>query len=215
MSTSVDYLVLTAGWVCWCTLHSVLITTALTTYLRARWPQASPYYRLTYNGFSLVSLLPLWWWTFAIRATEAPVFIWTLPSELIRYSLLCCAMVLFISGAWFYDMQRFLGIRQLTDGYQESLSDPDIVVSHGVSRYIRHPWYLAGILLIWVGGQTLYPSSILVATILTGYFFIGSRLEDKKLVSRYGVAYRNYMARVPGIIPLLLRRANNSSHQDE
>jgi protein-S-isoprenylcysteine O-methyltransferase Ste14 len=37
---------------------------------------------------------------------------------------------------------------------------------------------------------------------ITLYFILGSRLEERKLWARFGAAYREYMARVPGLLPL-------------
>jgi protein-S-isoprenylcysteine O-methyltransferase Ste14 len=37
---------------------------------------------------------------------------------------------------------------------------------------------------------------------ITVYFIVGSRLEEKKLLVYHGDTYRRYMARVPGMIPL-------------
>ncbi len=36
---------------------------------------------------------------------------------------------------------------------------------------------------------------------ITGYFILGSRLEEQKLLARFGDTYRDYMARVPGLLP--------------
>jgi hypothetical protein len=45
-------------------------------------------------------------------------------------------------------------------------------------------------------------TTLLSSVMITLYFFIGSRLEEKKLLVYHGDTYRRYMARVPGLIPL-------------
>ncbi len=37
---------------------------------------------------------------------------------------------------------------------------------------------------------------------ITIYSVLGSRLEEEKLIARYGSAYRRYCRRVPGLLPL-------------
>ena len=39
-------------------------------------------------------------------------------------------------------------------------------------------------------------------TIITLYFFMGSKLEERKLLTYYGDVYEKYMSMVPGLIPL-------------
>lgn len=39
------------------------------------------------------------------------------------------------------------------------------------------------------------------ALAITAYFVIGSRLEEQKLIARFGEAYRRYRDRVPGLLP--------------
>ncbi len=39
------------------------------------------------------------------------------------------------------------------------------------------------------------------ALAITAYFVIGSRLEEGKLMDRFGEAYRRYRDRVPALVP--------------
>jgi len=45
-------------------------------------------------------------------------------------------------------------------------------------------------------------TTLLSSVIITLYFLVGSRLEEKKLLVYHGNIYRRYMSRVPGLIPL-------------
>ena len=42
--------------------------------------------------------------------------------------------------------------------------------------------------------------------VLTAYFIIGSILEERRLLARFGDAYREYQQRVPMLIPRLRRK---------
>ncbi len=196
------YVVLGVGLLCWCTLHSLLITTTLTSSLADKWPSAFRYYRLFYNTFSIVSLLPVGLLYLSVKTGEESLYTWTMPMELIRYALLLVSLLLFIGGARVYDLKTFLGISQIRDGGQRLALSKDAFITRGVTRYVRHPWYLGGILFVWSFPATLSFSALLVAIILTGYFLVGGWLEDRKLVVQFGESYQEYMAHVPGIIPL-------------
>jgi len=45
-------------------------------------------------------------------------------------------------------------------------------------------------------------TTLLSSVIITLYFLVGSRLEEKKLLVYHGNIYRRYMSRVAGLIPL-------------
>jgi len=66
-------------------------------------------------------------------------------------------------------------------------------------RYVRHPWYLFALIIIWSRDQSSI--QLISSVIVTLYFFIGARLEEKKLLREYGRSYELYMQYVPGIIP--------------
>lgn len=40
------------------------------------------------------------------------------------------------------------------------------------------------------------------ALIMTTYFIVGSKLEERKLISYHGECYRRYMGKVAGLVPL-------------
>jgi hypothetical protein len=54
--------------------------------------------------------------------------------------------------------------------------------------------------VIWT--RDMSETTLLSSVIITLYFLVGSRLEEKKLLVYHGDTYRRYMARVPGLIPL-------------
>lgn len=69
----------------------------------------------------------------------------------------------------------------------------------GILGVIRHPWYLATILLIWA--RPLDISAILINSILAVYVLTGAFLEEKKLLLEFGDKYRAYQNKVSMFIP--------------
>ena len=64
------YALLTVFWSVWCFLHSLLITPAVTGRIENHWGRYFVYYRLAYNLFSLLTLLPLWLYTKSLSNTH-------------------------------------------------------------------------------------------------------------------------------------------------
>ena len=61
--------------------------------------------------------------------------------------------------------------------------------------------YLALIIYLWCQIFTL--SDLIVNSILTIYVFIGTILEEKKLVLEFGDAYIKYQQEIPMLIPFI------------
>jgi len=96
-------------------------------------------------------------------------------------------------------MQEFMGIRQLKE-HSTSIEDQEHLHFSPYHRFVRHPWYFFGIVLIWL--QPMDTAWLVSSIMLTLYFWLGSKLEDRKLVTYYGERYESYMKKVCGIFPL-------------
>ena len=198
MSDPTKYLVLSVLVIAWCFLHSAMISISVTEYLKRRLGSSFRFYRLFYNLVAAITLAPVVLFAYSVRTQ--PIFSWDGYLRIVQVVLLGTAALLFFLGARHYDARQLLGIKQI----QERTSNKAITASggldtSGVLGVIRHPWYSAGMLLIWAG--QLDVSAILVNTILTAYLFIGTLLEEKKLVREFGAEYRAYQARVSMFIP--------------
>jgi protein-S-isoprenylcysteine O-methyltransferase Ste14 len=107
---------------------------------------------------------------------------------------------LFFLGARHYDARQLLGIKQIKEGSADkAITASGELDTSGVLGLIRHPWYTAGMLLIWAGQLDI--SALLVNTVLTAYLFLGTLLEERKLVREFGAEYRAYQARVSMFMP--------------
>ena len=69
----------------------------------------------------------------------------------------------------------------------------------GLHRYVRHPLYAATFPILW----GLVDSEFALATAIwaSAYFWLGSRYEERRLIARYGEAYRRYRTQVPAFVP--------------
>ncbi len=112
---------------------------------------------------------------------------------------------MFYLGSQAYDMPFFLGLRQWKD-FRDGRAQRAIEFHHsGILRYVRHPWYSGWIALIWVT-STLTTVSLPVRMLLTGYFIIGTILEERRLKKELGQPYIAYCKQVPMLLPWKLFR---------
>jgi protein-S-isoprenylcysteine O-methyltransferase Ste14 len=193
------YVILALGWVVWCTLHSALISLAVTEALRKRFPGSFRYYRLCYNLFSVATLIPVIGYAFSIK-TE-PIVSWSGPWLLVPILLAAAALTFFGAGARRYDFKQFLGLRQIRDEKACSvLTDDCRLDTGGVLSLVRHPWYAGGILIVWA--RPLDPSAIVTNVVVCGYFVVGAMLEERKLKVQFADQYEDYRKRVSMLFPL-------------
>jgi protein-S-isoprenylcysteine O-methyltransferase Ste14 len=198
MEISVKYLYAVLGWVLWCTLHSALISTTVTDFAKKKLGGSFRFYRLFYNVVSLVTLIPLVYYSHTLR--EAPIFHWEGPLGIVQVFLLAVSIYLFVAGGRHYSWARFWGISQIKAGRAgSSLADSSTFVVSGIHRIIRHPWYLGGILIVWA--QDMSSSTILINMVISVYFMIGAVLEERKLVIEFGEKYREYQRTVSMLFP--------------
>ena len=76
------------------------------------------------------------------------------------------------------------------------------LVTHGPYRYVRHPFYLDFMLAV-VGGSLVAANWFLFVTGLVplGFIIARTKIEEQKLIERFGDQYRDYMANVGRFLP--------------
>lgn len=100
---------------------------------------------------------------------------------------------------------HLLGISQAYRCYVAQVPDvtPDRLQVHGLYRLVRHP-LMSGLLLSFWCASTFTAGHLLWAALMTTYILLGTFLEERDLVARFGAAYRTYAAQVPAFFPSLL-----------
>lgn len=182
-------------WSAYFALHSLLSATAIKAWVARHWPRLMPGYRAAFNVIAAVALLPVLWLVYG--AGGEWLWQWRGVWAWLANGVALVAILCFYLSTRAYDMGEFLGLRQLKEHSQDDRQTFTLSVFH---RYVRHPWYCFGLVLMWTRDMN---APLLVSVLaITVYFFIGSKLEERKLVAHYGETYRRYMAKVPGLIPL-------------
>ena len=100
---------------------------------------------------------------------------------------------------------HLLGLSQAYRAYVTQVPDAtsDRLQVHGPYRLVRHP-LMTGLLLCFWSASTFTVGHLLWAAGMTGYIVLGTVLEERDLVARFGVAYRHYATEVPAFFPSLL-----------
>ena len=101
----------------------------------------------------------------------------------------------------------FIGVFTLKRCYASTLviREDHQLVTHGVYRFVRHPIYLA-VLVICVGALPVYSSSLwgcVTMSALIPLVLNRIRIEERLLTEHFGDAYRAYRAATSKLIPFI------------
>jgi methanethiol S-methyltransferase len=194
-----EYLVLAILWIAFCTLHSGLISITFTNFLKQIIGDSYRFYRLFYNIFSIVTLIPVLIYTVSIR--QQPFFVWTGYLLPVKGILFFIGILCFVMGARHYSFDQFSGIAQIKKVTNHNLiNETGKLTSRGILGVVRHPFYAGIFPLIW--SSDLDTPALIVNIILSIYVLIGTLLEERKLITEFGDAYREYQQRVSMLFPL-------------
>lgn len=177
-------------------VHSLTASLTLKYWVSRNLTRFMPAYRLVFNILSGLLIIPiialsyiwrgeaLWHWSPAISWLVAIIIMATIAA--------------FIISLRYYDMAEFMGLRQWRERNSQAEDQEKFVIGE-FHRFVRHPWYTMAIVLIWC--REMDPIMLTSAIMLTLYFIVGSRLEERKLVQYHGEIYERYRKKVPGLVP--------------
>jgi len=176
--------------------HSALAAPAVKARLV---PRLGAGYRAAYNGVAVLHLALVWLagrWLFGdlppLARPEAVV--------MLQQAALLLGVLVFLVALAGYDLGRLAGTAQLmhrSDG--GGLSDDEPLHIRGLHRYVRHPLYAGAYLMLWGGAAD--ERGLALALWASLYLFVGTVLEERKLLALHGEVYRAYRARVPMLVP--------------
>lgn len=190
-------ILLAVCWLAWGILHSLLADDRIAARVQ-RLTRTSPQgYRLGYNLIALVTILPVV--ALYLRLMTEPFIVWSSWLLPLRMVLAGCALYLLIAPCRQYDMAVFIGLRR------EKSANGGGLRTGGILARVRHPWYSAALILLWL--RDIDPAGAITAVVLSLYLIVGAFCEERRLLRSLGEEYAAYRRKVPMFIPKLGRIA--------
>lgn len=177
-------------------VHSLLAS--LDVKARARLifgPSTDHWFRIVYNLIAFFTLLPIL--LLPILLVDKEIYQIPYPWVLLTSAIQLLAVFGILIGLMQTGILSFLGIRQLL---VSNPGESPAFVTSGLYRWVRHPLYTAGLLIIWL--FPIMSCNLLALNIgITIYIIIGAILEERKLEREFGEAYMEYKKLTPMLIP--------------
>ncbi len=156
-------------------------------------------YRLAYNSLAVLHVLAI----VAIGAwlfRGAAPFALPLHVKVAQWVGLGFGAGIFLVALSGYDLARLMGTAQWKAARAgQFLDDEEALRTDGLHRYVRHPLYSGGFLILW--GRVTDESSLAAAIWASLYLVIGTYFEERRLRARFGEMYARYRAQVPAYLP--------------
>lgn len=159
------------------------------------------YYRLAYTVFAIVTTVIA---VFIILLQPdipiyrpPPVILW------LMHGVQLLSLVIFYLGFRPFDMGYFTGITQAVGYLKTKQVSGDIegmkasgLITTGIYGLVRHPMYLAGILL-FAFEPHFTVKSITMRVLAISYFIWGGCIEERRFIRDFGDTYKKYRQDVP------------------
>jgi protein-S-isoprenylcysteine O-methyltransferase Ste14 len=185
----------------WGIVHSVTASLGFKGFLRRTLGDGfMRFYRLLYNIFSAVSFAPILY--LMVMSPDQELYRVPAPWNSLMLAGQGISMFLLFLAVLQTDTLSFIGLRQL---FEEE--KPGKLVTHGFYRYVRHPLYTFGLLILWLS-PNVSVNSFIVYLSLTIYIFIGAYFEERKLLREFGEEYAEYKSATPMLVPGLRTGGN-------
>jgi protein-S-isoprenylcysteine O-methyltransferase Ste14 len=186
----------------WGTAHSLLASQAAKRFFRHTFGEMpARLYRIAYNILSVITFAPILVLMRSLPdrtlyAVQAPwLYVILVGQGLAALGLLAAVLKT--------DALALIGLRQVAGEDKRS-----VFVTDGLYRYVRHPMYLFGLLVLWLTPVMTINILILYAA-LTVYVLVGAYFEETKLLAEFGEAYAEYRSHTPMIVPLRFVRSRH------
>ena len=177
-------------------VHSILASLWVKAQVRRlAGAEADRWFRLFYNAFAVVSLVPVL--AMVALMPDRTLYAIPFPITILTVGIQVLAFLALVYGVWQTGLWSFVGIQQFLDPAKQKR--PGLVLD-GLYRYVRHPLYTAGFVLIWL--TPVMTLNLLALNLgLSAYLWLGAIVEERKLVHEHGADYEAYRQSTPMLVP--------------
>lgn len=185
----------------WGIVHSWLASHTFKQWLTRAWGDGfMKFYRLLYNLFSVVSIVPVLY--LLLTLPDQDFYHVPAPWRYLMFAGQGLSAILLLISLLQTDILSFAGLRQIV-----AAEKPGKLVVSGVYRWVRHPLYTFGLASIWLSASMSW-NSFVVYVAFTAYILVGIYFEERKLLREFGQSYADYKAVTPMLIPGLRFNGN-------
>lgn len=190
-----SYFILLLCWAIFYFSHSYLASLKIKRNIHRLMGKGYKWYRFFYSTLFLILFLGIF-----LYAAIIPAILLFTPSGGMQYIALMLSgigTILLIKAFKYFRPLQFFGLPP----HNDLLEDQQLIIK-GIHRHVRHPIYL-GLIFIFLGYFLFLPSigSLIHLVSLLVYLPLGIYFEEKKLITIFGSAYRDYRKKVPALIP--------------
>ena len=162
------------------------------------------FYRLIYSAVSVFTLLPVLY--FYWQLPDRSLYSVPAPFSWLMFGLQAAGLIGLTVSVMQSGAMAFVGVQQAADYFsgndiakQSGLGE--VLVVHGLYRYMRHPLYTFSMLLLWAS-PAMTRNSLILVVLISVYFIVGSYIEESRLEQDFGEDYAAYKQKVGRFIPL-------------
>jgi protein-S-isoprenylcysteine O-methyltransferase Ste14 len=161
------------------------------------------YHRLAFTAYSAVAFVLLLLYVRAVP--DHPLYRLAGAPRLLFHAIQLGGFAFLLWTPW--DLKEFLGFRQWErrrEGGAPGAGQIGRLFTGKAYGVVRHPLYLGcSVILLFHPVQTR--NSAISTSMVVLYFYVGTFLEERRLLAHFGEAYSAYRRKVPRFLPL--RRA--------
>jgi protein-S-isoprenylcysteine O-methyltransferase Ste14 len=145
------------------------------------------------SGIALAAVVLLW-------QPSHRLFALTGPARLATWGLAIAAFGFFVWGARSLRPFDPLGLTPLVAHLRNQPGRASAFAARGPYRWVRHPLYLAVLVLIWSCPDVTI-DRVLFQVLWSAWIVLGACLEEADLSAEFGDVYRAYCLEVPMLVP--------------
>ncbi len=126
------------------------------------------------------------------------------PMQLVAWSLLIISLILIFQGVRMFQ-QRGKIDQDRADTSLIGIEKTTELVTTGIYRYIRHPFYSSLLFLAWgICFKQVTWLTLILATAATLFLILTAKVEEDENIAYFGEPYRVYMQSTKMFIPFVL-----------
>lgn len=206
-----DVLRVVLAWAAFAVFHSVTVSEGYERRVRRLLGVEAfdGYHRLAFTVYSILAFILLLLYVRAVP--DYPFYRLEGIPRLLSHAVQLGGFAFLLWTPW--DLKEFLGFRQWERhraGGSPGGGQPGRLFTGKAYGVVRHPLYLGcSVILLFHPVQTRNGALSVAMAVL--YFYVGTFFEERRLLKKFGDAYRAYQEKVPRFLPLYFRKRDRYS----